>query len=320
MARFGTPVRTQRKARLALFGPSGGGKTWTALTIGTTLGEKVAVLDTEHGSAAIYIDEFDFQHDDLTAPFSPSRYVAAINDAVKEGFDVLIIDGLTQAWDGPGGVKEIVDKASERLRGNTWAGWSVGTPEHNKLVEAIMSCPMHIIATMRAKTEWVIEQRDGKNVPVKLGLGPQQRDGMEYEFDLAMLIDIDHTAHITKSRIHRLPPGTTIEEPGEDFAVELKTWLGEGVPAPIPHPDEQATIVKVDLASEQEHEELMQTMESLQQDFGDPEAGVSWLERVRNRSIETFGKDVDDITSEEIQRLIRSLKSARKDLESKTAA
>src|SRR4029078_12022120 len=143
---------------------------------------------------------------------------------------VLFMDSISHEWFGKGGVQQIVDEAAARQTGgNKWAGWSVGTPAHNSFVEAIMGCNMHVVCTMRAKTEWM--QVGGQ--PKKVGLGPVQREGIEYEFDAVVRLDLDHTGKVEVSRaLRHFPPGTavTAEDKGYEYAEKVWGWLMEGAP------------------------------------------------------------------------------------------
>jgi energy-coupling factor transporter ATP-binding protein EcfA2 len=197
VAVFSRATKKKRKLRLALVGPSGSGKTWTALTLASRIAEveggRVALLDTEHGSAADYADVFDFDHARMSAPYSPARYSAALNAAKEEGFGIVVIDSLSHAWDGEGGVLEIVDQAST----SKFSGWRKGTPEQNRMVNAILSYPGHVIVTMRARTEYIVTP-SGK--PEKVGIEPVQRKGIEYEFAIVGELDLAHTLTVGKSR------------------------------------------------------------------------------------------------------------------------
>lgn len=197
--------KVEIKARVALVGPSGSGKTYTALEAALALcGDitKVAVIDTERGSAALYADEFgEFMHGVIDPPFSPARYLEALEACAAAGAEVVIVDSLTHAWSGQGGVLEIVDDAAARSRGNSFAAWREGTPEQNRLIDTVMRWPGHVIVTMRAKTEYVVEEGDNGRTQVrKLGLAPEQRRGMEYEFDLVADVDHEHRLMVSKSR------------------------------------------------------------------------------------------------------------------------
>lgn len=230
---FQKAVKHEAKLRLAIAGPSGSGKTFTSLAIATALanGGKIALVDTEHGSASKYADLFEFDVLELTAPFHPKRFVEAITEAGKVGYSVIILDSLTHAWSGPGGLLEIVDEIAARTRSaNTFAAWKDATPIQNGLVEGIVAAPLHLIATMRSKQEYILTQDErGKQVPRKVGMAPQQRDGFEYEFDVFIDMDIDNTGIVQKTRCPALTGGV-FKKPGADVADILLKWL-QGAPA-----------------------------------------------------------------------------------------
>ena len=233
---FRPAVKSRAKLRLALIGPAGSGKTFTALAVACRMvaGQpgKVAVIDTEHGSAEKYADLFHFDTLHLES-FSPARYVEAIAQAVAAGYEVIIVDSLTHAWSGKDGALEMVDRAAARSKSsNSFAAWRDVTPEHQKMVEAIVSAGAHVICTMRSKTDYVQEKdSNGRTVIRKVGLSPVQRDGMEYEFDLVGDIDDSHQMTVTKSRILPLADAV-IKKPGSELAVTLMEWLNAG-PAPV---------------------------------------------------------------------------------------
>ncbi len=233
---FHRATKSQAKLRMALMGPSGSGKTFTALSVAGALG-RVAVIDTEHGSASKYAGSgaaepgrFVFDVLELN-DYHPQQYIDAIHAAGAAGYDVLVIDSLSHAWNGSGGVLEIVDKAAKRSDSkNTFAAWRDATPLHNQLVEALLAAPLHLIVTMRSKTEYVLERDErGKMTPRKVGLAPVQREGMEYEFDIVAEMDMQNTLMITKTRIPRLT-GKVIPTPGAALGETLKAWLLDGTP------------------------------------------------------------------------------------------
>lgn len=225
---FKRATKAAAKLRLALIGVSGSGKTFSALSIARGIGKKVAVLDTEHGSAAKYADQFEFDTLELE-DFDPANYVGAIEAAERAGYDVLIIDSLTHAWSGTGGILEQKDRA-----GAGFDAWRKLTPKHNALVDAIVGSKLHVIATMRSKQEYAVEINErGKAAPKKLGMGAVQRDGMEYEFDVVGFID-EAALTITKTRYPRIA-GKVIQRPGESLGLELAAWLSDGT-APVARP------------------------------------------------------------------------------------
>lgn len=249
MLQFQKATKEQAKARIALMGPSGSGKTYTALKLACGLGDKVAVVDTENGTASKYADEFNFSTLNLTE-FSPLTYVDAIHAAEEAGFDVLIIDSLSHAWMGKGGALEMVDREASRSNSNnSFTAWRKVTPLHNALVDALVQCRIHLIVTMRTKTDYVLQPNDkGKMEPKKVGLAPVQRDGLEYEFDIVGDMDLDHNLIVSKTRC-RLLDGYVGHKPDEKLAQTIKSWLSDGTapqPKPIPHwSDNDATREKL---------------------------------------------------------------------------
>lgn len=228
MSGFKKAIKSQLKGRIALIGISGSGKTFSALRIARGLGGTIAVIDTERGSASKYADEFDFDVLEPTS-FHPERFIEAIKDAAAGGYGVLIIDSLSHAWMGKDGALELVDNAAARSQSkNTFTAWRDVTPLHNRLVDEILQFPGHVIVTMRAKSEYVMETNDrGKTAPRKVGLAPVQRDGLEYEFDLVADMDNDNNMIVTKTRckaFHR----AVIKTPTEDVGRDLLAWLDSG--------------------------------------------------------------------------------------------
>lgn len=240
---FKKATKKTAKARIALMGPSGSGKTVTALLVATGLGARIAVIDTENDSASKYAGAFGGLDFDVLAleSFSPERYVEAIQAAEVAGYDVIVVDSLTHAWSGKDGALEQVDRAAKRSQsGNSFMAWRDVTPMHNRLVDAIVRCKCHIIATMRTKTEYVLEEvtRGGKTTkqPKRVGLAPVQRDGMEYEFDIVADITLDHDLIVTKTRCQLLD-GAVVSKPGKGFGATVLSWLSDG-DAPTPPPVE----------------------------------------------------------------------------------
>lgn len=231
MFKFEKATKRQSRLRLALIGTSGSGKTYSALNIAQHLG-KVAVIDTERGSASKYADLFPFDVLELDT-FSPLTYAEAIQSAEAAGYTVIVIDSLSHAWMGKEGALEQVDKSAKRSQsGNSFAAWRDVTPMHNALVDAMLQSKCHIIATMRAKSEYVLEANEkGKMTPRKIGLAPIQRDGLEYEFDVVADMDMDNNMIVSKTRCPNIA-GAVIHKPGKDVAEILTAWLSDGT-APL---------------------------------------------------------------------------------------
>jgi hypothetical protein len=229
---FTPAIKEEAKARIALTGPSGAGKTWTALALATNLGSKVAVIDTERGSASKYRKVFTFNRLNLQT-FEPTTLVQALAAAAQQGHDVVVVDSLTHFWSGTGGMLEQVDSAAKRsYGGNSFGGWKEARPQERAMIDALVSYPGHVIVTMRSKTDYVIEENErGRKVPRKVGLKPEQREGIEYEFDVVGDLDHENTLIITKSRVPELS-GRVIPKPGADLAAEIAEWLSDGEPSP----------------------------------------------------------------------------------------
>lgn len=230
---FAQATKQAAKARIALAGPSGSGKTFTGLRIARGLGgQRIGVVDTEHGSAAKYADLFDFQHLVLTS-YAPSDLVEVCAAAAEQGIDVLFIDSLTHFWSGVDGMLEQVDRSAKRSSGgNQFGGWKDERPKERQMIEAMLGFPGHVIVSMRVKTAYeVVENERGKKVPQKIGLKPEQRDGIEYEFDVVGDLDVEHTMIVSKTRCPQLS-GAVLTMPGEEMAADLLAWLSDGTKAP----------------------------------------------------------------------------------------
>lgn len=224
---FTPATRKSAKARIALAGPSGSGKTYTALALATALGDHVAVIDTERGSAAKYegINGWAF-HTWAPQSFSPTSLVEALGVASGDGFGVVVVDSLSHYWMGVDGMLEQADRRAKG--GNTFSGWKEARPDERRMIDALAAYPGHVIVTLRVKTEYVIEKDDrGKNVPRKVGLKPEQREGIEYEFDLVGDLDLDNTLSVSKSRIPALSRAV-VPLPGAELADTIREWLSDG--------------------------------------------------------------------------------------------
>lgn len=197
--KFAKATRKKCKMKLSLQGPSGSGKTYSALLLAKGITgdlSKVAVIDTENGSSHLYAKLGAYSVLNLEAPFTPEKYIEALQCAIQEGFECVIIDSLSHEWFGTGGILEI----HSNMQGNSFTNWSKLTPRHNALIETIVSSDIHILATLRSKTEYVIQQVNGKNIPEKVGLKSVQRDDTEYEFTISFELNKNFMSTVSKDR------------------------------------------------------------------------------------------------------------------------
>lgn len=193
-------TRRKAKLRLGIAAPSGSGKTYSALLMAFGIGGKIGLIDTEHGSGDLYAHLGDYDIIGIEAPYTVQKYRDALSVFESAGYTTVIVDSLSHAWAGDGGLLDKQGKMADRGE-NSFAAWRKVTPDHNALVDSILQSPCHIIATMRAKQDYVLETNDkGKQMPKKVGLAPVQRDGMEYEFTVMLDIDMSHVASASKDR------------------------------------------------------------------------------------------------------------------------
>jgi len=241
MNTFHKAERKKGKLRLGIAGPAGAGKTYSALQIAFGMGGRVALIDTERGSGELYDHLGDYDVCTIEAPFEPAKFVAAIREAEKQGYETIIIDSLSHAWAGQGGLLDTHGKISDR-GGNTWAAWRKVTPQHNELVDAMIQSSCHIIATMRSKMEYAQSEDGGKKTVKKLGMAPVQREGMEYEFTVFFDLDLNHTAASSKDRTS-LFDGKYFTPTPETGKI-LINWLNNAPDAELPAPPKAAPAAK----------------------------------------------------------------------------
>jgi hypothetical protein len=192
-------ARNRCKIKMAIQGASGSGKTYSALLLAyglTNSWSKIVVIDTENGSANLYSDLGDYSVLNLSAPYTPEVYSEAIDLAAKSGFECIVIDSLSHEWQGQGGILDI----HSNIPGNSFTAWAKVTPRHNAFVQKILQTDIHIISTMRSKTEYVLSEKNGKQVPEKLGLKSVQREDTEYEFTVVFELNQKHQASVSKDR------------------------------------------------------------------------------------------------------------------------
>lgn len=228
MSQFIKATKQQAKLRAALYGPSGAGKTYSMLRIlrgmSQQSGAKIAVIDSERGSASKYADRFEFDSCELNGR-SIDDYIEAIESAARAGYGLLGIDSVSHAWQE---LLEQVEGATQgKFRGNKWAAWSEGTPKYKRLIDAILSYPGHIVVTMRSKTAWEVTEDNGRKAYQRIGLSPEMRQGAEYEWDMLIQINTNHSAFVEKDRTGKFQD-KEYKVLDESFGGELATWLNVG--------------------------------------------------------------------------------------------
>lgn len=220
--------RRQAKLRLALTGVSGSGKSLGAINIAKGMGKKFIVIDTEHKSADLYADVTEFDVLNLDKPFTPEKYIQAINYCEEQGYEIIIIDSLSHAWAGEGGVLDMHEIATQASSSkNSYMAWKDVTPWQNKLVNTIIQSPAHIITTMRVKTHHDIVDINGKKKPIKIGLAPIQKEGLEYEFTVVLSLDKDSYLYTSSKDRTKIFEGKH-EKLSVETGKRLIDWLMSG--------------------------------------------------------------------------------------------
>lgn len=294
---FTRATKKKAKARIALIGPSGSGKTIDALIIARKLvgpQGKIALRDSEHGSADKYADRFDFDSDS-PSNHSPDSYVKAIKEAEEGGYDCLILDSWSHAWAGAGGILEQSDK-----KGKKFDVWKDLTPQQNKMVEALLASKLHLIVTMRTKTEWVLEKerkQDGRevNVPRKVGMAPVQRQDVDYEFDVVVVIDNEHNAQIDKTRCSSLDGKSFDKETVYEIGDVVRDWLSDGEDVEVKKTKMQELSALLKEAGTKTKEELL-----------------TWMSvKLSTPELSREIKVISDVTLAEIEALLPEARTAR---------
>ena len=197
-------TRKQSKIKLSISGPSGSGKTYSALQLAFGIcndWNKIAVLDSENYSASLYAHLGAFNVLNLHEPFTPEQYIEAIQLCEREGIEVIIIDSITHEWSGKGGCLDIHEKETSKMRvPNSFTAWATVTPRHQAFVEAIVRSQSHVICCTRSKTEYVMSERNGRQVPQKMGMAPITREGFDFEVSIHFELDQLHKAFCSKDR------------------------------------------------------------------------------------------------------------------------
>lgn len=201
---FVKAVREKVYLKALLTGASGSGKSQSALELATGIARKcgsgIAYIGTEGDRDKLYAQykskhgDYDFQYDllQLEDPFMTDKYIAAIDEALDSGYKVIIIDGLSAEW-------KWLNDTHDKMPGNSFTNWGKLKPKHRQLIDKILTSPAHILSCARGKDEWLMEEKNGKQVPKKVGLGSQTDKDISYEMMLSLQLDQDtHIAHADK--------------------------------------------------------------------------------------------------------------------------
>ena len=246
---FGKARREQVKIRVSISGPAGSGKTMSSLLLAyglvkaenpgmseADIWDKICIIDTESGSGSLYVGQQvgttligEYNTIALTAPFEPAIFVDAIHMAEEHNMSVIIIDSLSHAWAGAGGALDQQGKIADRS-GNSWSAWRTVTPQHNKLVDAMLQSSAHVIACMRAKMEYQqVVGDNGKKQIKAMGMGVVMKEGIEYEFGVSFMLDYNHVANATKDRTGMFDGKMFTIEPST--GAKIHEWLASAKPA-----------------------------------------------------------------------------------------
>lgn len=216
--------RQQVPIKLALKGASGTGKSMSALLLAKGLcnGDlsKVAVIDTEN-SIELYSHIGSFNVLNLPAPFSPEKYIQAMEVCEKAGMTVIVLDSISHCW-------HYLLQLHGAMQGNSFTNWNKISPLQNAFVQKIQQSPCHIICTMRSKQDYLIQTQNGKTTIEKIGLKAIQREEIEYEFSTVLDIDMNHQAKATKDRT-----GLFMDKPEfvitENTGKQILEWCNCGI-------------------------------------------------------------------------------------------
>lgn len=233
MAEFRKAERKRGYAKVALIGASGSGKTWTGIEMLRGLvgeNEPIAVADTENGSAEFYSQLTNFDICIIEPDYTIAKFQETVDSARENGYKGLLVDGLSSFWVGKGGLLD--QKVALEKRGrNSFTAWNDITPMYNQMVDTILNTKMHIVFTMRAKTDYSMITENGQTRVVKQGLAPIQRENLDFEFLVVFMLDQQHKASVSKDRTglfaHR-----GIFDVGKQTGIEIKNWLESGVELP----------------------------------------------------------------------------------------
>jgi len=276
---FTKAEKGKKPVRIVIGGPSGSGKTYTALIFAKYLAsiskKPTAAVDTEYYRMSLYADKFDFDVNNFGPPFNPELLIEVIHEAEKAGYGQLVIDSSSHFYAFEGGLLQIVQDAAKKKGGNQYAGWERGTPIQNDLIDTIIRSPLHIIFCTRAKQAYVEGVgTNGKKTYEKVGMELVQRDGIEFDFDFFIMMDMDNNGRVEKGMGY-LPTGMYVRHPNDETIELILKYITENatenvtVPAVkfvAPNPEEvikelrETLIAKITALGGSKNDKVMETL------------------------------------------------------------
>lgn len=296
---FTKAYKRKAKLRILLEGASGSGKTYSALLLASGISDKIAVIDTERGSASLYADQFNFDVCELSAPYEPERYIKYIKEAQNKGYEVLIIDSMSHEWIAEGGCLEIQSKL-----GGRYTDWGKVTPRHNRFIQAILNCNMHVICTARCKVDYAMEAGGNGYKVRKLAMSSELRSNTEYEFMATLRINQEHVWECYNDKTH-----VFVDKQGiitKEYGKELIDWLYKGeedLPKNSDIKEKEQTLEKDKL--KKSDEKMYELLKLIETERVPVDTVALWLDRAMVTSIE----DLDD---DKVKKLIDLLKNVNK--------
>jgi archaellum biogenesis ATPase FlaH len=243
--------RRQVKIRMGISGPAGSGKSMSALLIAHGMcgdWSKICVIDTENGRANYYAHLGEYSTIEITGTYETEKYIKAIEMAEQAGFEVIIVDSMTHAWNAPGGILALVDSLTANTKLNNFTAWGVATPKEQAFRQRILASKAHIICTFRSKVETTLV--DGK--VKKMGMKVEYREGIEYEFTLFGEMH-ETQMHLTKDNTQVFPANKPFL-PCVETGQQIINWCLQGSPTEVKDPavseEEKASAMKYYLSCE----------------------------------------------------------------------
>lgn len=260
MSRFRKAERKMTYLKNLVISPSGGGKSYTSLRLAAGFAKRLKTLDgkdhriayinTEGNRGELYADQFDYDILDLKPPYEPEAYIEAIDDAIEEGYDILILDSLTHEWSGKGGCLEIHSNIKGK---DSYMNWRTVSPRHEAFMEKILDSQVHIFATVRGKDAYERSSNEKGRVSYeKMAVGYDQRKNLEYLFFTSFMIDLkSHKAEAVKDNTNIF---TMNERLTEKHGRKLCDWAYNTTADDVQKMKEEQQKIKDQIKAQEEEE------------------------------------------------------------------